>query len=256
MTALNKSRKGKVHAPPFRYSALWLADIREDGKVAFRVVPGFTAQADSDIVHARIKGRFDGVDYTSVGRRNMRRSMAKALRAAGLFQAEAKAMLDTWEISYFKSPGLRLFFMLPPEWIDAVLPLRLSRAANIVRVMVGRIELITVEQRAMVRRLAKLESASTPAWFHQAISKMQPQQRRVAIMELTARGKTLADLGIETPPDYAMYLKLGRFRDAIVLEEQRRRPTPTLVEFVRNYQLGYFDDTTRDRNSPARRGTR
>lgn len=239
---------------PFRYAALWLADIRGDGKVAFRVVPGFTAKANSDRVHARIKGRFAAVDYTSVGRRNMRRSMAKALGEAGLFEAEAKAMLDTWEFSYFKSPGLRLFFVLPREWIDAVLPLRISRRASTARVMIGRIELITVEQRAMVRALANLEAASSPAWFYQAIQKLPPAQRNAARMALVSGKQTLAQLGIEAPADYALYLKLGRFRDALVLDENRRRSTPTLAAFVNNYHLNYFHQPAAASTGGARRG--
>jgi hypothetical protein len=37
-------------------------------------------------------------------------SMKESLMQAGLFAEEADAMLNTWELSYFKSPGWRLFF--------------------------------------------------------------------------------------------------------------------------------------------------
>jgi hypothetical protein len=122
--------------------------------------------------------------------------------------------------------------------------------------MVGRIELITPEQRAMARSLAELETASSPDWFYKAINKMPPKQRSAATRALTSGTKTLAEVGIEAPADYAMYLKIGRFRDAIVLDEHRRRPTPTLGKFVRNYHLDYFSEPSREADRPARRGTR
>jgi hypothetical protein len=46
--------------------------------------------------------------------------------ANGLFADEAQALLDTWEISYFKSAGLRVFFIVPRAWTDYYLPLKVS----------------------------------------------------------------------------------------------------------------------------------
>jgi hypothetical protein len=48
------------------------------------------------------------------------------------------------------------------------------------------------------------------------------------------------DLGVEIPPDYQMYLALGRFRNALVLAEMRERPTENLRKFVNTYQLRPF----------------
>ena len=39
-------------------------------------------------------------------------------------------------------------------------------------------------------------------------------------------------LGLPIPELYRDYLKLGRFRNALVLDEQKRRPTPALEEFI------------------------
>ena len=71
-------------------------------------------------------------------------------------------MLDTWKLSYFESPGLRVFFLLPRSWIDAHLPLRLSTPAEITRVMVGRIELVTELQRTTLAKLHALADSDFP----------------------------------------------------------------------------------------------
>jgi len=59
------------------------------------------------------------------------------LAADGLFDDEARALLNTWELSYFKSTGLRVFFLVPRAWTDFYLPLEISQPADVNRVMVG-----------------------------------------------------------------------------------------------------------------------
>jgi len=221
----------------FHYPVLWLADIRADGRIAFRELPAI--DADAGDVLQRVPARFDGAAYRKPGR--LRESMSRALRSAGLFAAEAKAMLDTWQISYFQSPGLRLFFVLPRKWVDKILPLSLSRGASIERVMVGRIELITPEQRELARRIANLPEASKNDWFHKDLMALPAEKRNPTIAALTAGSMHLHDLDFEVPEDYRTYLAIGRFRDAIMLQEAKLRPTKTLTDFIANYQLRYFD---------------
>lgn len=43
--------------------------------------------------------------------------------------------------------------------------------------------------------------------------------------------------GLRQPETYQRYLKLGRFRNALVLDELARRPTPTLAGFIKDFQL-------------------
>jgi len=73
-----------------------------------------------------------------------------------------------------------------------------------------------------------------------ATSKPPSKQRSAAIEALTRGGKKLADFGITPPGDYALYLKLGRFRDALILDENRRRPSTALGGFIAAYSLQYF----------------
>ena len=56
---------------------------------------------------------FAGADYSSANLDKLRGEMRVALKEEGLFLDEADALLNTWELSYFKSAGLRLFFMVP-----------------------------------------------------------------------------------------------------------------------------------------------
>ena len=65
------------------------------------------------------------------------------LISKGLHADEAHAMLETWKSSWFEE-GSRLFYIVPRSFVDSVLPLSISPApAEITRVFVGRLELIT-----------------------------------------------------------------------------------------------------------------
>ena len=57
-----------------------------------------------------------------------------------MFADEAEAMLNTWGDSYLRDPGLRVLYLVPPEWIKEKLNMNLSVAAEITRVFIGRIE--------------------------------------------------------------------------------------------------------------------
>ena len=62
--------------------------------------------------------------------------MIAGLVAAGLFQSEATAMVETWWDSYFAVDGLRVFWVVPVAKTDAILPLEVSPAPDkIVRVI-------------------------------------------------------------------------------------------------------------------------
>ena len=50
-----------------------------------------------------------------------------------LFEDEAESLLATWDASYFRAPGLRLFFLVPRAWTERILHLRLSVQCETVR---------------------------------------------------------------------------------------------------------------------------
>ena len=65
------------------------------------------------------------------------------LVAEGLYPDEAHAMVETWRHSWFEE-GSRLFYVVPAGFINKILPLTIHPApAQIVRVFVGRLEIVT-----------------------------------------------------------------------------------------------------------------
>jgi hypothetical protein len=69
--------------------------------------------------------------------------LERTLVEQGLYKKEAEAMIATWRDSWFEE-GTRLFYIVPGGAIDSILPLDIQPApAQIVRVFVGRMEIIT-----------------------------------------------------------------------------------------------------------------
>jgi hypothetical protein len=79
-----------------------------------------------------------------------------ALIEAGLYEKEATAMVNTWRSSWFGEAGTRLLHILPRSLTDAVLPLTISpQPQQTVRVLVGRMEIMTRDQESRVAALVK-----------------------------------------------------------------------------------------------------
>jgi hypothetical protein len=71
------------------------------------------------------------------------RDLQRLLVDRGLYQREARAMIETWRDSWFEE-GTRLFYIVPPRAVDAILPLEIQPTPlQVSRVFVGRMELIT-----------------------------------------------------------------------------------------------------------------
>ena len=135
---------------------VWLVEVLPDGRVRYQALPAggrsISAVAFAPAT-AGMKSSLEG----------LRGELADALIGQGLYADEAAAMLETWKLSYFESQGLRAFFLLPQGWTDAHLPLSISTPADVTRVMVGRVELVSAHQRAMLAKLQALPEASIPA---------------------------------------------------------------------------------------------
>ena len=174
-------------------------------------------------------------------------SLRVALVAAGLLDDEVRAMLATWRRSYFDSPGLRLFFVVPRLWTDHCLPLTISEPCDVQRVMVGRLELISPRQRQLLQQLSQSRIGDT-SWLAEA--RRSPKFGRFA-----AGRSDFGDLGVKIPPEYQAYLDLGRFRNALVTAEQARRPTKALSKFIRVFGLDAYqwpEQTRPDGEQPPR----
>jgi hypothetical protein len=194
---------------------MWLVDIRRDGKCAFRAVQWPRGDGVGRAVEvAKTRAAFAADEYRP-DTAELRRTMHQALVSERLFADEAEAMLNTWELSYFKSPGTRLFFIVPRQWTERVLPLALTWEGKavpqerIVRAMIGRIEMITPEHQRLLKAMTH-RPAQVPT-------------------------KDWHDI------QFKAYQELGRFRDAIVLRELAREPEGGLTEFVARQDIDSFD---------------
>jgi hypothetical protein len=86
-------------------------------------------------------------------------AMVKALVGEGLYEKEARAMVKTWESSWFaeKGTGTRLLYTVPRRVTDAILPLKVTPTPDeTVRVLVGRIDVLTPEQEAKLAAMMPL----------------------------------------------------------------------------------------------------
>lgn len=218
-----------------RIDRVWLADVRSDGAVAFRVL--------HRLPHIGIKtaAQFRPEDYSAGAVDGLKSELHDALMSAGLFADEADALLGTWSLSYFKSAGLRLFFLVPQSWTDSHLPLTISPDAETTRVMVGRLEIVTPEQRAL---LAKIAAGPAPDSWKGFRDQLEARTIRVGNNQdwndVSGGRKSFASIGFNVPELYGDYLKLGRFRNALVLDEQKRRPTSELAQFIKNFLLAGY----------------
>jgi hypothetical protein len=226
-------------APAVKF--LWLADIKPDRKVAFRVLPWLTLEPKEHAM--KVSSDFSAREYSAENIGKLRASLHATLLAEGLFADEAQALLNTWELSYFKSPGRRLFFIVPPAWTDFHLPLRVSTAPKVTRVMVGRIELVTPEQRRLLRQLAAFSEKQITNEVVQLGESYfeQIRKQRVDLASVVHGERSLSSRGVIVPESYKAYLSLGRFRNALILDEARKRPAPGLDSFISTYRLQAYD---------------
>ncbi|HEX3132563.1 MAG TPA: hypothetical protein VHX44_03150, partial [Planctomycetota bacterium] len=233
--------------------ALWFADLRGNGTAAFRAVPASSKplRPGADLAISTIPATFTEADYSAERLALLRRELQTGLMQEGLFADEALALLATWEASYFKAPGQRLFFLVPNEWTEHILPLTISVPATVKRAMMGRIELVSPAQRQAIAVIAA-GPVSDQLWFRQFIEDhlysivgdqvvWRPGGAELSQRVFVSNDRGVLDgLNIAVPKDYQAYLSLGRFRDALLWDAQRQQPDPEVRQFLRTYQLTWL----------------
>lgn len=132
--------------------SLWVVQIRH-GRGSFQRVDALRPEESRDI---RVTSERHWSDLGDLSHR-LRDAVRADLIAAGLAESEASAMVATWEESWFTESGLRVLYVLPKDWVDEILPLRLDPAPQeVVRVFVGRAEVITPAMEfALLRQLLR-----------------------------------------------------------------------------------------------------
>jgi hypothetical protein len=216
-----------------RIGRIWLVHVRKDGTSAFRSIGPITVTSDRSKTVAEMPASFTDKEFSLGNLGNLCTELHDSLMKDGLYSDEASALVETWRRAYFKSAGLRVFFLVPRAWTDHYLSLRISAPADVARVMVGRIELISPEQRELLDKLSTM-TISNPQWM----SDIPPSQ---SSNKFFSGHSDFGDLGVKVPDDYQTYLDLGRFRNALVLDRQNRQPSASLFQFINNYELKSFD---------------
>jgi hypothetical protein len=120
---------------------VWVLDVSANGFIAYVERANLTLDKSRPGAELARVRRFITSDYSTSRRAELRTSMKRALTDGGLFDDEAEAMLETWRDSYFRTPGLRVLYIVPAEWTSYHLPLRISTPHTLTRVLVGRIDL-------------------------------------------------------------------------------------------------------------------
>ena len=120
------------------------------GKIGYSLYDSFTGE----ITHER-PALDKNVD-------SLLQDLKQILVSSGLYEKEAEAMIKTWRGDWFNE-GTRVFYILPRALADAILPLTIDpRPTEVVRVLVGRAEVITPEMENRVRQQISLLRDPSP----------------------------------------------------------------------------------------------
>jgi len=121
-----------------RINGVFLISIRQ-GTMRYQKIEGAVANAAATVdPNTQPFGALADVRKVAM------HDMAQALIDAGLYEREAHAMVNTWQDQWFAEEGTRVLYLLPRAWTDRTLQLQVSpQPDQVVRVMVGRAELIT-----------------------------------------------------------------------------------------------------------------
>ncbi len=138
----------------------------EDGRGAFRYIPSLEPGQRIESVIPSMQAAEPMETFS----RKTGDALAGRLTESGLFEKEARAMVNTWRTSYLETDGIRVLYVLPQAWTDSFIPLHIEpKPTSLVRVMVGRTELLTPEREnaaeSAVTNLAAADSEKRRAAF-------------------------------------------------------------------------------------------
>jgi hypothetical protein len=88
------------------------------------------------------------------------------------------------------------------------------------------------------------------AWHSELRARLLPMGADFTTAAGWHRWRTLERLSeIESPPAYRAYLQLGRFRNALVLDELQRRPSPALHALAEALGIRYASRSCKPRGA-------
>jgi hypothetical protein len=92
---------------------------------------------------------------------SLRTELMSVLVGQGLYEKEARSMIETWRDSWFEE-GTRVFYITPQQMVDAILPLTVEpKPAGVARVFVGRVEVITPDTIGTVQQAIQSNDTKT-----------------------------------------------------------------------------------------------
>lgn len=116
---------------------LFVHEITENRQIRFLTIKNGIAS------HQQTTVSVDDLKTAKNPQRAIYDAMFSGLTSSGLFPEEAHGMIQTWWRSYFIKRGLRVFWILPKNETDQILPLEISpQPQKIVRTLVGRSEIL------------------------------------------------------------------------------------------------------------------
>lgn len=169
-------------------------------------------------------------ELTAMTRDDVSQLMIKALVAERLYPREAQAMVNTWADSWFTEEGTRVFYIVPRETTDALLPLTITPTPDeTVRVLVGRVECLPPE---------------VEQWLLKLIT--QNAQKREQLNKANAERGTQDRLPV--PPDL---IRLGRRAEPGLVRVRELVPEARLgyeAEILRGELIRALDVETKESN--------
>jgi hypothetical protein len=148
----------------------------EKGKGSYRYLPHLRpGEAVSGVLP-----RSDQAQSLAEFTKTIANDLASRLEASGLYAKEARAMVNTWMDSYFQTEGTRVLFVLSQTWTDAFIPMDVyPQPKQAVRVMVGRVELLSHEREQLAEAAIGNLASADPAQRGEAFAYLSGQGRYV-----------------------------------------------------------------------------
>ena len=130
-------RNDSSHAVPFAF-----VFENRNGKIRYAVLKDGVA-GKSEVAVPEEELTEVSNDRTTPWKEEVYLPLRDGLVATGLYPEEADGMVQTWWKSYFRTEGLRVFWVVPREFTDQILPMQVKPAPReTVRVLVGRSEVL------------------------------------------------------------------------------------------------------------------
>ena len=145
--------------------------------------------AELDTVAAGATAEFPK-SVTQITLQGLQDRIAQALVEEKLYPKEATAMVKTWADSWFAEEGTRIFYMVPREMTDKLLPLTISPAPDeSVRVLVGRVEVMSPSVERQLLEVVRAHAARRVEVRKQADAEMKEMPEFPVPPELLKLGR-------------------------------------------------------------------